>query len=136
MPDSGNSWLFAYKAIAALGLGALGALIMAGFDPPKTRRMLFAQSAVAGGGSVLFGPVAVHFVDHMTPWIDIHALPLPQHMEWAAPIYFVVGALSWGAFGALAKFRRILRVRAADRLAKLMGMLKTIPGLLDDHKGK
>lgn len=104
----------AVKLGVSLGAGVLGALIMAAFDPPATKRELFKQAACAGVGSAIFGPVALKFAAYYVPFVDF------AQMEYAIPVLFLTGAISWGAFGALAKFRDILRRRggkfAADKV--------------------
>lgn len=111
------------KGLASIGFGAVGALIMAAFDPPKTRRALFWQALASAAGSLVFGHAALRVLDHFTPWVDIAALPQDQWIEWAAPVYFVVGALSWGLFGALAQLRRALRERGVQHLEDLLDAL-------------
>lgn len=104
-----------WKAGAALGAGVLGAAIMACMDPPATRKELFKQALVAGVGSMVFGPVALTVLGHFVPW-------LAASLETAVPIYFLVGALSWGAFGALVKLRKLVDEKAAASLAKKLGV--------------
>ena len=82
------------KGLASIGFGAIGALIMAAFDPPKTRRALFWQALASAAGSLVFGHAALRVLDHFTPWVDIMSLPQDQWIEWAAPVYFVVDALA------------------------------------------
>lgn len=85
-------------AAKALGLGAalIGAAIMCVFRPPKSRKELFYQGAVAFGGSMLFGSFGVALADS---WFHLGAEVL------IAPIYGLIGALSWGVFGGLAHWR-------------------------------
>lgn len=107
----------AVKFGATLGAGLLGAIVMAAVDPPTTRRELFAQAASAGIGSMIFGPFAVRILSSTAPWYSLQGLVGLDYMEMVVPVYFVVGALSWGAFGALAKFRAIVRQRAGQAAA-------------------
>jgi len=81
-----------------IGLGAalIGAAIMCVFRPPKTRKELFYQGAVALGGSMLFGSFGVALVDS---WLHLGSESL------IAPVYGLIGALSWGAFGGMAHWR-------------------------------
>jgi hypothetical protein len=113
------------SSAAAAGLGLLakfapgvgGALIMAAFDPPPDRRTLFLQASTAGVGSLLFGGPAVKILDYFADFVDLAKLSEMDRLEWAVPVYFLVGALSWGAFGALARFRQIIRERGGDVVA-------------------
>jgi hypothetical protein len=100
------------KLAIAGGAGLLGALVIAAVDPPQTRRELFMQALVAGGGSMSFGPIAVHVAQHYISWVDFSLI------EYAVPVYFLVGALSWGAAGALAMARKTIREKGADYLIK------------------
>ncbi len=107
---------------ALLGSGILGAVMMAVFDPPKTKKLLFGQAAVAGIGSLFFGPVATKLADHYFDFINLANATGIEAFEVAAPVYLLVGAMSWGAFGALAKFREIIRTRGAENLANKTGI--------------
>jgi hypothetical protein len=110
------------KVGTSLGAGLLGAAIIASFDPPATRRELFKQAAVAGVGSMVFGPVAVRIVGHYIPYLaSVTGL---DALEVTVPIYFLVGALSWGFMGAVAKFREVLAKRGAEALARRIGLEK------------
>jgi hypothetical protein len=100
------------KLAVAGGAGLIGAAVIAAVDPPKTRRELFMQALVAGGGSMSFGPIAVHVAQHFISWVDF------TQVEFAVPVYFLVGALSWGAAGALAMARKTIREKGADYLLK------------------
>ncbi|KPF66128.1 hypothetical protein IP84_17090 [beta proteobacterium AAP99] len=110
------------KLGVALGAGLLGGAIMAAFDPPKDRKELAKQGAAAGMGGIFFGPIAARVVDYYVPWIDLNTVGQVAYWEFAGPIFFLCGALSWGVFGALAKARQILRDKAAERLAKAAGI--------------
>lgn len=111
------------KAGAALGSGVLGAAIMACMDPPASRKELFTQAAVAGVGSMVFGPIAVRVLTHYFDFLKTAAATSPSDfLEVAVPIFFIVGALSWGLFGAIAKFRKLLADKAANALAKKFGV--------------
>lgn len=127
---TGVAGIFGGKAIwtgaAALGAtfvsGVIGAAIIAAFDPPTTRRMLFLQALVAGIASIFFGPLAMIVIDYYADFIDLHESPFYVVIAASAPVMMLIGALSWGAFGALAKFRQLLRDRAADEAAKRLGL--------------
>ena len=112
-------WLWKLLGLSGLvGAGVLGAVFMAAFDPPKTRKMQFAQAAVAGTSSLIFGPVFVKILDHYSDWINLATATAIESFEAAAPVYLITGALSWGAFGAMAKLRQIIHERAAEKVAQ------------------
>lgn len=103
-----------YKLGAALGVGVVGAACIAAFDPPKTKRELFTQAASAGAVSILFGNAATKLADAWFTSLTYDDLHLP--------VCFLVGALSWGALGALAKLRTMIRERGADAVAGKAGL--------------
>lgn len=111
-----------WKLGASIGAGVLGAGIMAAVEPPVDRKTLFKQAAVAGIGSMLFGPVAVRICGHFFEFLLLASAQGAAYFEVAVPIYFVVGALSWGIFGAISKIRTLLATRAADALAAKFGL--------------
>lgn len=96
---------FIYKAGLAkfIGLGAslIGAGVMALMRPPRTRKELFFQALVALAGSLLFGGFAVHAVSYYANWTSLS-------YETIGAIHGLIGALSWGIFGALAILREKL----------------------------
>ena len=115
-------WLWKILGLSSLvGAGVLGAVFMSAFDPPKDRKTQFMQAAVAGTSSLIFGPVMVKFLDHYSEWINLATASTVETLEAAAPVYLVIGALSWGAFGAMAKLRQIVRDRAAEKIAAAAG---------------
>jgi hypothetical protein len=87
-----------FGAAKALTLGAalIGAAVMAVFRPPKSRKEMFYQGAVALGSSMLFGGFGVALVDS---WLHLGADTL------IVPIHGLIGAMSWGLFGGLAHLR-------------------------------
>lgn len=87
---------FGAVKILALGSALIGAAIMVVFRPPKTRKEMFLQGAVALGGSMLFGGVAVALLD---TWLQLGADVL------IVPVHGLIGAMSWGVFGGLAHIR-------------------------------
>jgi hypothetical protein len=113
---------FLWKLGSALGAGVLGAAIMACLDPPATRKELFKQASVAGVGSMIFGPLAVRVFDHYIDFVDIASSTTLDALEWTIPIFFLVGAMSWGVFGAIAKLRKLVSDRAAAELARKFGV--------------
>lgn len=88
-------------AVAAL----LGAGIMAVFRPPKTRKELFLQGAVALGSSFLFGGTAVKVLAHLTGWVNLATDNVLDVSQFTIMVYGMIGALSWGLFGGLAELR-------------------------------
>ncbi len=91
-----------------IGFGAalIGAALMVAFRHPKNKKELFYQALVALGCSLLFGGFASGFVMHMFTWA---AEPSMMYSVIGA-VHGLIGALSWGIFGALASVR--------DRLSK------------------
>lgn len=90
------------KAALAGGAGVLGALAIAAVKPPATRRELFLHALSAGIGSMCFGPLVLKLLAASFEILN------PVTVEVAVPVYFVVGALSWGAFAALAELRALI----------------------------
>lgn len=116
----------------ALGLGAifsagvLGACVIAAVDPPSTRREMFTRALAAGVGSLFFGPAIVRLLDHWAVWVDLNTASSMEVVEYAAPVYLVIGCLSWGVFGALATLSKILKARGGNALAdKIPGLTTT-----------
>lgn len=109
MPLSASTIL--YKLSVTGALGAIGGLIMALFDPPKSRKELVFQGMTAGIASMVFGPTALEF------FLDHYDFFDPNNREWVIPIYFLVGALSWGGFAALAKLRQLIARFGAAKIA-------------------
>lgn len=98
-----------YGWLKALTLGAAagGALMMAAFRPPKTRREMFYQGLVALGSSFLFGEVGVSAATYYLPFnVDPYA------------VHGLIGALSWGVFGGLAFLRDKLGSKSLDESVK------------------
>ncbi len=123
MPESTSvGAIVGAKVASAIGFGALGALIMAAVDPPKTRLALAMQATVAGVCRIVVTPLAARWIDHTFAWIDLGRAGVVEVLEVFMPVGFLVGALSWGAVGALVKLREIVNQRAADKLAKAAGM--------------
>lgn len=112
---------FGWKVLGISGLvasGILGAILMAIFEPPKDKKTLFGQAAVAGVGSLFFGPVAVRALDFYFDFINLTNATALEALETAAPVYLLIGAMSWGVFGALAKLREIIREKGAAKVAE------------------
>lgn len=120
-----TAMLIGFKVLGLMGIfsaGLVGAACIAAFDPPENRRQLFAQAAVAGVGSVFFGPAIALVVQHFITWVDWAHLPAATAVEYNMPIYFVVGSMAWGVFGAMSKLRKLIAARGAEALAKRVGM--------------
>lgn len=98
-------WKFGALKLLGLGAAILGAGMMAIFRPPKTRRELFYQCAVALGSSLLFGGAAVSALDFYFDWIDLKTAPLEEVFQFTGMVHGLIGALSWGVFGGLSVLR-------------------------------
>lgn len=94
-------WLKLFTLGAALG----GAALMAAFRPPKSRKEMFLQAAIALGCSFMFGDTLVNGLDHFFSFIDLNTAPLWDFLQFYVTVHGIVGALSWGIFGGLAHFR-------------------------------
>lgn len=94
-------WVKLFTLGAALG----GALLMAAFRPPKTRKEMFLQAAVALGCSILLGDTVVKGLDHFFDFIDLNTASWLDFLQFYVSVHGVVGALSWGIFGGLAHLR-------------------------------
>lgn len=104
--------IFAKVALLS-GFGLLGAAFIAAVDPPKTRKQLFLQAAVAIMLSLVVGPIAVSAFDYYLDFVDLSKVPIQLYMEVAAPIYALIGAMSWGVVGFLAKLRDLVNTDGA-----------------------
>ena len=98
-------WKFGALKLLGLGAAILGAGMMAIFRPPKTRRELFYQCAVALGSSLLFGGAAVSALDFYSDWVDLSTAPLDEIFQFTGAVHGLIGALSWGVFGGLSVLR-------------------------------
>ena len=96
---------FGLLKILALGAALIGASIMAIFRPPKTRKELFLQGAVALGSSLVFGGTLTSVIAHFTGWVDLKTSSMEDIINFTAMVYGMIGALSWGVFGGLAVLR-------------------------------
>lgn len=96
-----------FGLLKVLGFGAslLGAGMMAIFRPPRTRKELFLQGAVALGTSLLLGGTIVDWVDYYVDFIDIKTASLPEIIQFNVTIHGLLGAFSWGLFGGIAVLR-------------------------------
>jgi hypothetical protein len=117
---AGAIGIFGKVAVIA-GAGLLGAAAMAAFDPPTTKKQLFVQAAIALGCSFMFGPTAVKAADFYFDFINLAGVSnWIEFMETAAPIYALVGALSWGFVGLVASLRKLIRNKGANSLFDLV----------------
>lgn len=116
------AWKFGllHKLAALAATGVVGGLLIAAFDPPKNRMALFGQAAVAGFLSLLLTLPVLRALDYYAAWLDLSSPE--QWLEAALPVGFLIGAMSWGAMGALVKLRELIRVRAARSIAESVGM--------------
>lgn len=123
-------WLWPIaKVLGVPAAGLVGALLVAAFDPaeviadPKQRRKLITvQYVSASVVCFLFTNPLVRWLDFKCDWFDLAGASIEQWLEIGLPTAFVLGALSIGFIGALAKLRVILRDRAADAVAKRLGI--------------
>lgn len=118
----GALWKALGLGSALVGSGVVGALLIASFDPPKTKKGLFAQAAVAGIVSLVFGPLAVRTADHYFDFITITGAEALDALQQAAPIYFIVGAMSWGLCGAAVKLRQWIHDKGATIITNRTGI--------------
>lgn len=96
---------YGWLKLLTLGSALSGAILMAAFRPPRTRKEMFLQAVVALGCSFLFGDTLTHFLDNWLDFVDFATSPWEQWMQFAITIHGLVGALSWGLFGGLAHLR-------------------------------
>lgn len=104
------------KLAIAAGIGALAAWIMARFDKPQSRGEFFTQILAAVVSSAVFGDVVRDVLVHFAGNYGLTA----ENAN--APALALTGALGYGAFGALAEFRKILQARGAKFLAGKAGI--------------
>ena len=98
---------FGWLKLGTLGASLAGALVMAMFRPPKTRREVLYHALVAAIGSYMFGPFCVSLA---ASWLPTGVSDIVM------PVHFLVGALSWGAFSALAAWRDKLAVNPQEAI--------------------
>lgn len=99
-------WKFGTVKLLGLGAALLGAGIMAVFRPPKSRKELFLQGAVALGSSLLFGGAAVTALAGFSVFgIDLKTSAMADIIQFNAMVHGLIGAMAWGIFGGMAVFR-------------------------------
>lgn len=97
-----------FGLVKVLGFGAalLGAGMMAIFRPPKTRKELFMQGAVALGVSLLFGGAMVHMLAGFSVFgINLLTSSITDIIQFNVMVHGLLGAMAWGLFGGLAVLR-------------------------------
>lgn len=82
-----------------------GAGMMAIFRPPKTRKEVFYQGAVALGCSLMFGDVVASMIDYWFDFINMSSSPREQVIQFMVAVHGMVGAFSWGIYGGIAVLR-------------------------------
>ena len=90
-----------FTLTAALG----GAGMMAIFRPPKTKKEMMYQGAVALGCSMLFGNVIAELIDYWFDFISLETSPIDRIIQFQVAVHGLVGAFSWGLFGGIAVLR-------------------------------
>lgn len=99
-------WKFGMIKVLGFGAALVGAGIMAIFRPPKNRKELFMQGAVALGASLLFGGSAVNMLAGFSVFgVDLVKSPMADIIQFNAMVHGLIGAMAWGIFGGLAVFR-------------------------------
>lgn len=98
-------WKFGSLKLIGFGAALIGAGIMAIFRPPKTKKELFLQGAVALAASFLFGPSAVKFADYYFSWVDLTHAKFEDVLQFNAMVHGLIGAIAWGVFGGIAVLR-------------------------------
>lgn len=112
MPDPSSGalgfaiWKFGAIKLFGLGSALIGAGMMAAFRPPKTRKEMFMQAAVALGCSLLFGGAAVTALAGFDFFaVDLIRSSMVDVIQFNAMVHGLIGATAWGAFGGLAVLR-------------------------------
>lgn len=95
-------------------IGAVGGLIISLFDKAESRTERALQAGSAGVASAVFGKAA-------TAVAAAHITSVPKE-DLLIPVCFLVGALSWGVFGALAKLRQAIRDKGASAVTDRIGL--------------
>lgn len=96
---------YGWVKLFTLGAAVGGAVLMAAFRPPKTRKEMFLQAAVALGCSFMFGDTLASLLDYFFNFIDLNTAPFWDFLQFYVAVHGIVGALSWGIFGGLAVLR-------------------------------
>lgn len=96
---------YGWLKLFTLGSALIGASLMAAFRPPKTRKEMFLQAAVALGCSFLFGDTLAKSINHVFTFIDLNTAVFWDYLQFYVAVHGLVGAISWGIFGGLAHLR-------------------------------
>lgn len=117
------------KLAALLGTGAVGAVLIAAFDPaeavpdPKARRkLILTQVVTAALVAGMLGPVLVSWLGKPTGYFPVSAGDAMGWIELAMPVGLLLGGVSWGLIGALVKLRKLIADRGADAVADRIGL--------------
>lgn len=94
-------WLKLFTLGAALG----GASMMAIFRPPKSKKEMFYQGAVALGCSLMFGDVLANMIDYWFDFINMATSPREEVIQFQVAVHGMLGAFSWGLYGGIAALR-------------------------------
>lgn len=94
-------WLKLFTLCAALG----GASMMAIFRPPKSKKEMFYQGAVALGCSLMFGDVLANMIDYWFDFINMATGPREEVIQFQVAVHGMLGAFSWGLYGGIAALR-------------------------------
>lgn len=93
-------WLKLFTLTAALG----GAVTMAVFRPPKTKKEMLRYAFVAIACSLLFGDTAAHIINNWLHLVDLVNVK-DGALNFYVSVHALVGSLSWGFVGALTHWR-------------------------------
>lgn len=122
------------KVAALLATGAIGALLIAAFDPaeavpdPGKRRKLIASQVISAAlVAGTCGPLAVRWLGKADGWFPVAAGDVEGYVVLAMPVGILLGALSWGLIGAAVKLRQLISDRGAQALADKVGISEAKP---------
>lgn len=110
---------FGWLKLATLGGALIGASIMALTRPPKSRKEMFYQAATALGCSFLFGDFAVRWAASWFSFISFEKDSWVEILQFYVGVHGLLGAMSWGVFGALANLRDKV---SADPIGTIKGL--------------
>lgn len=117
------------KLVALLTTGAIGAVMIAAFDPaeavpdPKQRRKLIvAQVLTAALVAGMVGPVVVSWLGKPGGFLPVSGDDAMGWIELAMPVGLLLGGFSWGFVGAAVKLRRMIGDRGAQAVADRVGL--------------
>jgi hypothetical protein len=96
---------FGFVKVLGMGSALMGAAMMAVFRPPKSRKELFLQGAVALGTSLMFGGAVVSILDYYLDFINLTTAPMVEIIQFNVAVHGLLGTFAWGLFGGLAVLR-------------------------------